>query len=429
MTTGRRLLVRLLASGLLLAALLEVGAGVVWRARTGAWPDLDALDVTLAERAAARLGDGGLGDVPTPNARFLSAESLHPYVGFLPRFKPQRELEHGMALNEERFYGPDSPIFSDPDEAFVIAVIGGSVAGRFMREGGGDALVELLADAPWLGGRPIRFAVLAFGGHKQPQGLMALNYVFALGGRVDMLLALDGFNEVALHSGENELQGVAPSFPRSWFFRVGMQELVVPLRAQLAVLLRQRAELAEALQASAWRRSWTRRLLWQRADADLARQIAATDAGLRELIAVDHDLLLHGPASPAATPNERLAELTALWARCVRQLDALCRDRGVAFLQALQPNQYVPGSKPFTDEEREQALGRDHTYGRSVPGGYAHLRHAGAELAAEGIAFLDLSLIYADVTETIYVDNCCHVNELGNRLMAAPIAEALRGLR
>jgi hypothetical protein len=300
------------------------------------------------------------------------------------------------------------------------------VAGRFMREGGADALVELLSDDPALDGRPVRFAVLAFGGHKQPQGLMALQYVFALGGRVDMVLALDGFNEVALHEGENEVQGVAPSFPRSWFFRVGMQELVVPLRAQLAVLLRQRAELAEKLQVSGWRRSWTRRLVWQRADAELTRQIAETDASLRELIAVEHDLMLHGPASAASTGSERLAELADLWQQCARQVDSLCRTRDVPFIQALQPNQYVPKSKSFSDEEREQALGRDHLYGQSVPAGYLLLREAAAALVADDIAFVDLTGVYADVAETIYVDNCCHVNELGNRLMAVPLAETMR---
>lgn len=41
----------------------------------------------------------------------------------------------------------------------------------------------------------------------------------------------------------------------------------------------------------------------------------------------------------------------------------------------------------------------------------------------EGIASFDLSSVYQTVTDTVYVDDCCHVNELGNRLMAERIAD------
>jgi hypothetical protein len=41
------------------------------------------------------------------------------------------------------------------------------------------------------------------GGYKQPQQLMALNWFMALGGEFDIVINLDGFNDVALPALEN----------------------------------------------------------------------------------------------------------------------------------------------------------------------------------------------------------------------------------
>ena len=38
---------------------------------------------------------------------------------------------------------------------------------------------------------------------------------------------------------------------------------------------------------------------------------------------------------------------------------------------------------------------------------------------------MDLTPIYRDVEETLYVDNCCHVNALGSQMMARAIVERI----
>ena len=42
---------------------------------------------------------------------------------------------------------------------------------------------------------------------------------------------------------------------------------------------------------------------------------------------------------------------------------------------------------------------------------------SGREPADLGVRFLDLTPLFVSERETICVDDCCHVNELGNRLM------------
>jgi hypothetical protein len=412
---------RLGSSVLLFLVLAELAALGLLRHRTGQWPDLGALEQELGELAGGATVDAGLGEVPTTTHEFLDREALHPYVGFLPPFTAEDAVEDGLAMNQDAFYAPDSPVFDPRGDAFVVGVVGGSVAGRFVRDGGGEALAALLADRPEVGGRPVRFAVMAFGGHKQPQGLMALNHLLSLGGRLDLLLALDGFNEVALHEHENRLHAVAPSYPRAWFYRVGMEELVKPVQAQLALLGRERRDQARELLDSPLRRSWIRRLVWRRADQDLARRQREADGGLRELVA-EHDLLLRGPLSQATTSLERLDELVAVWRRSSLQLDALCRANDIEYLHFLQPNQYVEGSKPLSEQELDAALTPGHMYGVMVADGYPRLHEAGAELAQSGVRFHDLTGVYGEVQDTVYVDDCCHVNELGNRLLATAMA-------
>lgn len=416
---GRAL--RLSASVLLFLVLAELAALCVLRQRTGHWPDLGALEQQLTSLAGGASVDAGLGEVPTTTHEFLDREALHPYVGFLPPYTAEDAVEQGVVMNQDAFYAPDSPVFDAQGESYVVGVVGGSVAGRFVREGGGETLAALLADRPEVGGRPVRFAVMAFGGFKQPQGLMAVTHLLSLGGRLDLLISLDGFNEVALHEHENQLHAVAPSYPRAWFYRVGMEELVKPVQAQLAILGRQRRELARTLLDSPWRRSWIRRLIWREADQDLVQQQREADGGLRELVA-EHDLLLRGPLSQATTPLERLDELVAVWRRSSRQLDLLCRANGIAYQHFLQPNQYVEGSKPLSPLELDEALTPGHMYGVMVADGYPQLQRAGAELVQAGVRFHDLTGVYAEVQDTVYVDDCCHVNSLGNRLLATAMA-------
>ena len=43
----------------------------------------------------------------------------------------------------------------------------------------------------------------------------------------------------------------------------------------------------------------------------------------------------------------------------------------------------------------------------------------------DGVHFVDLTMLVKDVEETIYEDDCCHVNQRGNDLIAAKLAEAM----
>lgn len=70
-----------------------------------------------------------------------------------------------------------------------------------------------------------------------------------------------------------------------------------------------------------------------------------------------------------------------------------------------------------------QAYDPEYGYAPGAILGYPLLIEGGRELQREGVRFLDLTPLFEDVDETIYVDNCCHMNMLGNQIIGRAIGQ------
>ena len=361
--SSRRRAATALAYAAFLLALVEVGA---WSclALTGRATGFD-------EQLAAVLGDADaldLGDPVTRRGEALTKrEGLHPYLGFMPRSAGGGLPPEVHMIWQPRLYKPGSPLFStDPDE-LIVGIAGGSVAGQFSRLGGALELAKLLEQSERFRGRSVRFVVAAYGGVKQPQQLMAVNYLLALGGRLDLLINLDGFNEIALHEMDNQPQGVSPVYPRSWLHRVAGMELL-PLVGQQQVLQDERSRLARDVEASALNRSGLRRLIWARQDQALGRKLEALGEELRTFqSSASPDLVTVGPRLGAPDGPGRLEQLVGIWQQSSLQLHQVCAANGIEYYHFLQPNQYVAGSKTLSEEELEEAYLRVRATASTLP--------------------------------------------------------------
>ena len=131
-----------------------------------------------------------------------------------------------------------------------------------------------------------------------------------------------------------------------------------------------------------------------------------------------------GPEFPdsGTDPMERIAEL---WLSHSRTIDKLARAHGIRYVHFLQPNQYVLGSKPMSDAERDVAWNKNHPYRRVVEAGYPLLQAGGRALRDEGVEFHDLTAVFAHTKEPVYIDDCCHISPKANRQLAQAIAQAL----
>jgi hypothetical protein len=172
---------------------------------------------------------------------------------------------------------------------------------------------------------------------------------------------------------------------------------------ELAFLRRRRAERAEAFAAAVWRRSPTAALVWRALDRRAATAVAAAERRVEDWERPRRrPFVSRGPDFSHPSRSDLHRDLAAFWARSSRQMHDLAIARGIAYAHFLQPNQYVPGSKPLSAEERRSGFKEGHPYQAPVVEGWPHLAAAGEELRESGVAFHDLTGLFADHRETLY---------------------------
>jgi hypothetical protein len=353
---------------------------------------------------------------------------VHPYLGYV--FLPKEEWEDpgksAIAISEDGFLDPLPALRKRRAGTFLVGVMGGSVAGQL-----GSWHAEKLADA-FAGvldpDREVEFVWLGMPGYHQPQQLLQLGYLLAQGGELDLLINLDGFNELAVPGALNAPQGAHPLFPMNW----SMVALDVPdpeVRRNLgavAYLKGVRQAKADAFRRSIRSRSPLLRLLHEQEDKRLLRSIQEHAWLLQEFPEEEIPWFVRGPERDHLEEGDLLRASVEVWKRCSLQMQALCDANGILYLHCLQPNQYDLESKPLSARERREAFEKESPYRPLVEEGYPLLREAGRELQAQGVAFHDMSGLFVDVTGTLYVDNCCHFNGDGNAILAEALARAAR---
>jgi len=373
----------------------------------------------------ALLASGGRTAVGA-NVRWARDEVLHPYLGFAPA-RGRSPLPIGAAG------GPAAPGLAAPaplprrsPDRVILAVVGGSAAQLFAEQGLGE-LTARLGQLGAFRGRTFVPLNLAVGGYKEPQQLMTVAYLLALGGEVDIVINLDGFNDVTMHPTENAAAGVPLAYPRRWDQRVEglFQGGTLRLMLQRVDVERRRAGLAGAFSAAPLRASNAANAVYLALDRRLERELGATDRALAGASG-DAASAPAGRRAIDADDREMYAHLAELWRRSSLQLARLVEANGARYYHFLQPSQYLPGSKPMGSAERAVAVIADHPYRRAVEAGYPLLQRAGAALVVDKVRFADLTGAFAGHPEPIYFDSCCHVNARGNAILAELMFEVIR---
>jgi hypothetical protein len=361
---------------------------------------------------------------PFPN---FHQEALHPYLGFVldPAINSDKiTLLNRSPISEHGLLDHGSPVRKKAADRVLVGVFGASYAYHMSIDGAAE-LTRSLESSPALAGRRVEFVRIALGGYKQPQQLLALSYFLSLGAEFDIVINLDGFNEVVLPPTDNLIKGTFPFYPRNWYLRV--QDLAdTELRlaiGEVAVLKRQRKNWASRFLSV--RHSLIAGSFWRFWDVKLQLRIAERQMALQTYLPHAGDFVATGPSVKYATPDTMYDELVTVWLRSSVLMSRLCAANGIRYYHFLQPNQYLPGSKPMSHEERRVSLA-DHLFRRHAEAGYPRLRKAGAEMGREGVRYRDLTMIFADVDDQLYIDTCCHVNARGSEITARAIGRAIR---
>ena len=256
---------------------------------------------------------------------------------------------------------------------------------------------------------------------------MALNYLLVQGARLDVVVNLDGFNEVALPPSELTSNNIFPLYPRNWFHRVsGLDPESRRALGRVFYFEDLRRLKARRFSRFPLGHSMIGGLLWKWTDRGLEQEIFRTSASLRDRETADGGYQAHGPRYRRVFPGKDLYQILAqTWYNASLQMHRLTAASGIEYYHFLQPNQYVANSKPLSKEELQTAWREDHMYRKGVTTGYPLLIAAGERLRQQGVAFHDLTMAFEEVPQTLYIDSCCHFNHEGYRLVAVAIADAL----
>ena len=378
----------------------------------------------------APIEEGGRGDA-------LTAVGLHPYFGPTHRagipFDLPPELRSGeaddvVATNNFGFASRvNYPFSKTTDRQFVIGIFGGSVGAYFCRLGTARLEETLRRSAAFTNREPVTLC-FSHEGYKQPQQLLVLSYFLSIGQPFDLVINIDGFNEVALGR-INDRYGWDVSMPShehlDALMNVVNQATLTPAKLEsLARIVRYRQQLNDIAERSNRTRLASVEFILRHYYDFLRRRY--------EQERVRFDGL---PSNPPAnspihvTPTVRprtgagvYEDIAANWRNASLLMQQVLAARGIAYVHVLQPNQYY-STRTFTPAEQAIAFNDGSPFKEGAANGYPFLEKALEAGALNAVHLFDTT------REAVYVDNCCHYTSAGNRLLADFIATAIVATR
>jgi hypothetical protein len=366
----------------------------------------------------------------------LTGDGLHPYFGPTHRQghpfdipEPLRENESTPArvpTNNFGFASPHNyPFTKTAPHQFVIGIFGGSVGAWFCQVGAHRLLEDLQANA-YFKSRELVTLCLSHEGYKQPQQLLVLSYFLSIGQVFDLVVNIDGFNEVALSSVNNQ-RSLDISMPSAIHLEplVNLinQATLTPEKLQsLAAIARYRERINYLVGRLQENRIAAVNFVLER----LHR--AATASYQAELVRFgglpstpsDASLILATPS--VATRDERRAFTDAAtnWAEASALMHTMLAARGVPYVHVLQPNQYFT-TRSFSADEATVARSDGSPFKTSAEKGYPALVSESERLKTQ-VNFLNATGVFDREASAVYIDDCCHYTLRGNRLLADAIA-------
>jgi hypothetical protein len=356
-------------------------------------------------------------------ANFITNKVIHPYLGFVydTNVDPSQWSEYFG-------FGNNKNILNNSKNTVKIVITGGSVA-QGLFNNANNIIINNLRTSNIYGEKNIKIFNLTMGGFKQPQQLMVLNYFLLLGGEFDIWINLDGFNEITLPISENWKSKVASFYPRLWniYAKKSLEKNAIDKMIEVKTVRHSRKKLNLFFSKKLITESSFCLFLWEIFDQRLANEEYQLNKDLFAIISQQKpSYQVSGPVSVGKKWQNILSESVNIWKRSSLLMGNISQTNGIIYFHFLQPNQYLKGSKNLSKEERIIAHENGpYDYKVLVEAGYPKLIHEGEKIKESGILFYDLTMLFEEEKRPVYSDKCCHFNELGYRLIANKISQAI----
>jgi len=373
----------------------------------------------------------------------LTEVRIHPYFGFagspgwerqhLPVYQTFWDGISDVKLNTVNNHGlysnHDYPFNKTKSNQFIIAIFGGSVAEEFALVGQ-PYLIKALQASPFFANKEVIILNFSYPGYKQPQQLLLLNYFSAIGQKFDLVVNIDGFNEVAL-SNENNRHQVDLSMPQigamNTLVNLSDQTTLTPRRLEALVAINRDKAVLNQL-AAFINQNYLASLNFalEKYYAYRFNDYQATVHDFQDIKAgySEASLLFVKPSDFVLADDVLYQQIADQWATSSMMMYQFLATQHVPYFHFMQPNQYF-SHKKMGEVETKIALNENQPYRAAIMKGYPILQQRFDSLQSIGVHFYSAIEIFDHETRPTYRDDCCHYSKLGTELLAQFVAQAI----
>lgn len=365
---------------------------------------------------------------------------LHPYFGFTykPGFHPTLTA---LAANSDGFVSPnDYPFKKQNKNQYIVGIFGGSAAQYFaMNEFDHHSLANYLNKLPGFQDKEIVILNFALPGGKQPQQALILSYFLSLGQDLDLVINLDGFNDV-YHAARNNKHLVDVPMPAS-SFELPLLEIanndLSPEEANLVLSILQDKErlkslLVDATQCKLASSYLVRAMLIKHYTAVYeSHRLEFSQAAQESSKQRKQDPVIRINRVDTPLADEALYQkAAAIWVNSSIAMNSMLATRHVPYVHFIQPNQYYSTARKFSEQERTIAFTQngESEYRDSISRGYPILLTRISDLKNAKVAIFSAVNIFDNIPEPVYFDDCCHYNDAGNEILARFMSNQIKSV-
>ena len=364
-------------------------------------------------------------------------ERLHPYFGYVQ--KPGPDFREGFKYNAAGFISTyDYPYQKKNENQYIIGIFGGSVASNYsIYEIQNQILEKKLKQLPEFKDKEFIILSFATGGYKQPQQLIVLNYFLSIGQEFDMLINIDGFNEVILAkaNNKNNIDIMMPSTNHVVpLTNIANNSLSTKSIKAMLKINDSKDKLKDALETLdkcqvAYCYSLTSIYVQNLATTyrknvkifDKERKKAAKQAAGE----TEASIVYFYAQNPEMEESELYEMMAEHWQKTSIMMQQIAANNNILYFHILQPNQYYPTNRVYSEAEKKIAFDSDSPFREATELGYPILLSKIDNLRQNGVNFFNGVKILDDTKEIVYIDSCCHYTELGENILSEFIANSI----
>ncbi|MEG3898652.1 MULTISPECIES: hypothetical protein [unclassified Microcoleus] len=363
-------------------------------------------------------------------------ERLHPFFGYVLKQGAFTNEKLKLKVNKQGFFSLyDYPFIKTNKNQVIIGIFGGSVANNFaVDEYVTRRLSNKLKTYPEFANKEIIVLNFGNGGYKQPQQLLILNYFLALGQKLDLVINIDGFNEVALSNLNNKAQveigmpsvqhiqpltGLANNnlSPEAMSSIVQINEIKKQLKAGIDKLQTCQLALCHAVTSLQVKQLVNN---YQQAVVKYDSQVKQSNPDT-----ANSGIVYIPKADSVLQDAAAFDKMASMWYQSSIGMNQILSTRNIPYFHFIQPNQYYPTKRVFTAKENEIAIDNKSPYIEGVKKGYPVLLSKVDDLQKARVNIFSAVNILDNTKETVYKDACCHYNSVGDEILANYVSSSI----